>query len=165
VPGDRCDRHCVASQPTKNRDNGPEIRAFTYSTSSPDSRFADLEVEIAESLRLVRDYSRFAETIGGDWFDHHCRPRAVLTNVALHCGLFGPKRYDLLAFELFCSRKEYLVLVERKATPNFFFRSARIVEQGVLSVDLVVDNRGTVYRDVMMRFIRIRRIQKQSAIE
>ena len=22
---------------------------------------------------LVRDYSRFAETIGGDWFDHHCR--------------------------------------------------------------------------------------------
>ena len=25
----------------------------------------------------VREYSRFAETIGGDWFDHDCRPRAA----------------------------------------------------------------------------------------
>jgi len=31
----------------------------------------------------VRGYSRFAETIGGDWFDHDCRPRAALSFRAL----------------------------------------------------------------------------------
>jgi hypothetical protein len=27
---------------------------------------------------LVGEYSRFAETIGGDWFDHDCRPRPAV---------------------------------------------------------------------------------------
>ena len=27
---------------------------------------------------LVREYSRFAETIGGDQFDHNCHPKAAV---------------------------------------------------------------------------------------
>jgi hypothetical protein len=50
---------------------GWKSRLFVHSISSLDSRFADLEVEIAESL--VREYSLFAETNGGDGFDHDCR--------------------------------------------------------------------------------------------
>jgi hypothetical protein len=26
----------------------------------------------------IRKYSRFAETIGGDWFDHHCRSGPIV---------------------------------------------------------------------------------------
>jgi hypothetical protein len=48
-------------------------RLFAYSISSPDTQSANVEVEIAESLQLVRRYARFAETIGEDWYDHHCR--------------------------------------------------------------------------------------------
>jgi hypothetical protein len=53
---------------------GRKSRLFAHSISSLDFLFAELEAEIAESLRPVREYSHFAETIGGDWFDHDCRP-------------------------------------------------------------------------------------------
>ena len=36
------------------RENGPEIPAFAHSISSPDSRFAGLPMEFAESLRSCR---------------------------------------------------------------------------------------------------------------
>ena len=39
-----------SARSSKKRENGPEIPAFRYSISSPGSRFADVEVEIAESL-------------------------------------------------------------------------------------------------------------------
>jgi hypothetical protein len=60
------------------RENEPEIPAFRALISSQDSQFAGLEVEIAENL--VRRYSRFAETIGGDRFDHD-RPTAAVLQV------------------------------------------------------------------------------------
>ena len=31
---------------------------------------------------LLREYSRFAETIGGDWFDHDCRPTLAAEKLA-----------------------------------------------------------------------------------
>ena len=52
----------------------PGIRAFG---SSPDSRFVDFELNLPKVSGLVREYSRFAETIGGGWFDHDCRPTAA----------------------------------------------------------------------------------------
>jgi hypothetical protein len=56
----------------KRRGNGPESRLFVHSILSPDSGFTDPGLEIAESLWPVREYSRFAEIIGGDRCDHHC---------------------------------------------------------------------------------------------
>ena len=45
---------------------GQKSRLLANSLSSLDSRFAELEAKIAESLRLFREYSRFGETAGGD---------------------------------------------------------------------------------------------------
>ena len=72
---------CRPSQPfrrsarlPKKRENGPEIPAFrVFDFVSVGSRVADLEVEIAESLRPCPRIFPFWETIGGDWFDHDCR--------------------------------------------------------------------------------------------
>ena len=52
----------------ERRENGPEIPAFRALASSLGSRCVRLESEIASGL--VREYSRFPETVGGDWFDH-----------------------------------------------------------------------------------------------
>ncbi len=41
---------------------------------------------------LVREYSRFAETIGGDRFDHHCRPTGAIDYLCGFDSLFiGPR--------------------------------------------------------------------------
>jgi hypothetical protein len=56
---------------------GRKSRLFAHSRSSPDSRFGELEGQIAKSLRPCPRISPFAEIIGGDWFDH-CGPRAVI---------------------------------------------------------------------------------------
>jgi hypothetical protein len=53
-------------------------RLFAYSISSPDSGFAILKSKSPKVSGRVRGYSRFAETIGGDRFDHNCRPTAAL---------------------------------------------------------------------------------------
>jgi hypothetical protein len=57
----------------KKREDGPEMpafRAFDFVSGlpSPNLRWRSPKVS-----GLVREYSRFAETIGGDWFDHDCR--------------------------------------------------------------------------------------------
>jgi hypothetical protein len=58
----------------KKCENAPEIRLFAHSISSPGFQFDDLEWKSPKISGLVREYSRFAETNGGDWYDHDCRP-------------------------------------------------------------------------------------------
>jgi hypothetical protein len=53
----------------------PEIRAFRtfdFVSGRPVCRIRG--GKSAKVSGLVRKYSRFAETNGGDWFDHDCRP-------------------------------------------------------------------------------------------
>jgi hypothetical protein len=57
---------------------GRKSQLFTHSFSSLDSRFAEVEAEIAEISGLLRKYSRFGETMGGDRLDHDCRPRDLV---------------------------------------------------------------------------------------
>ena len=60
---------------------GRKSGLFAYPVPSPDCQFADPDVKIADSLRLVREYSRFAETIGGDWLiATAARPRQSLSD-------------------------------------------------------------------------------------
>jgi len=53
-------------------------RLFAYSISSPDSGSPNLRWDLPKVSGLVREYPRFAETIGGDWFDHDCRPMSAV---------------------------------------------------------------------------------------
>jgi hypothetical protein len=64
----------------KRRENGPEIRAFcafAFVSGLPAS--PTLRSNSPKVSGLVREYSRFAETIGGDGFDHDCRPGGLIT--------------------------------------------------------------------------------------
>jgi hypothetical protein len=58
----------------KKYENGPEIRLFAHSISSPTTSSTILKWKSPKISGLVREYSRFAETNGGDWYDHDCRP-------------------------------------------------------------------------------------------
>jgi hypothetical protein len=51
IPGWSASHSGVRPGSPRTATMGRKSRLFTHSTSSPDSRFADLEVEIAESLR------------------------------------------------------------------------------------------------------------------
>jgi len=53
---------------------GKKSRVFAHLILSPNSRFADLEVEIAESLLPYPRTLGFAETVGGDWFNCELPP-------------------------------------------------------------------------------------------
>ena len=57
---------------------GRKSGLFAHSISSPDARFAALEWKSQKVSGLVRKYSRFVETIGGDGFDQDCRPTVAL---------------------------------------------------------------------------------------
>jgi len=60
-----------ASQGTREGSGNPgfsRIRFRLWTTASPRLRRKSLKVS-----GLLRKYSRFAETLGGDWFDHDCR--------------------------------------------------------------------------------------------
>src|SRR6266480_4080077 len=77
----------------KKRENGPEIpafRAFDFVSG------------------LICEYSRFAETIGGDWFDHDCRPKT-----AVDFALLRPCMQRLLGATIPVSIVLFLFLVER----------------------------------------------------
>jgi hypothetical protein len=52
----------------KPREDRPEIRAFRVSFSSLYSWFSDLKAKSPKVSGLVREYSRFAETVGRDRF-------------------------------------------------------------------------------------------------
>jgi hypothetical protein len=56
---------------------GRKSRRFALPIPSLGSRFAELETESAKVSGLFREYSRFGETIAGDWFDHDCRPTVL----------------------------------------------------------------------------------------
>jgi hypothetical protein len=49
-------------------------RRFAKLHLSLEVGFAEIEAEIGKVSRLFREYSRFAESIGGDGFGQHCRP-------------------------------------------------------------------------------------------
>jgi hypothetical protein len=65
---------CVRSDCPRNARMGRKSRLFVHSIWSPGSKFADVEAEIAASLWPRPRIFPFAETLGGDQFDHDCRP-------------------------------------------------------------------------------------------
>jgi hypothetical protein len=61
---------------------GRKSRLFAHLFSSLDSRFAEVEAELAESLRPSPQIFPFWRDHGGDRFDHDCRPRGSVGSAA-----------------------------------------------------------------------------------
>jgi AAA domain len=62
------------SQETREWAGSPGFSRIRFGLRTPSSPILRWKVS-----GLVREYSRFAETIGGDWFDHNCSPKAEPT--------------------------------------------------------------------------------------
>ena len=73
-------RHsCVRSGFPGDARRGGKFGLFVHSISSLDSRLPNLRRKSPKVSGPIRE-SRFGETIGGDCFDHDCRPRTVAPN-------------------------------------------------------------------------------------
>jgi hypothetical protein len=62
----------LASQETREPAGNPGFLRIRFCFRVPG--LPNLSWKSPKVSGLVRKYSRFAETIGGDWFDHDCRP-------------------------------------------------------------------------------------------
>jgi hypothetical protein len=77
------------AQQTRERAGNPGFSRIRFRLRTPGS--PKLRCKSPKVSGRVRKYSRFAETIGGDWFDHHCRPRAaVASRRPTRCAVSAP---------------------------------------------------------------------------
>jgi hypothetical protein len=87
--GDRRDQHCVASHPfwrsaklpkrRKNRPGNPGFSGNRLRLWTP--ALPNLRWKLRKVSGLLREYSRFEETVGGDGFDQDYRPTVLRVRI------------------------------------------------------------------------------------
>ena len=75
IPSWSASHSCVRPGLPRDARMARKSRLFAHSSLSLDSNSPDMGRKSPKVSGPVREYSRFAETIGGDWFDHDCRPK------------------------------------------------------------------------------------------